>query len=287
VKVRKAVFPVAGLGTRFLPATKTVPKELLPVLDKPLIQYASEEALRAGVTELIFVVSRGKMAIRDYYDRAHELEAMLADRNKAPLLQSVRSMKPEGVHCSFVLQPEPRGLGHAVLCAREAVGDEPFAVILPDDLIDDGERGCLRQMVDDFGSRGRSLIAVETVPPADTDKYGIVTLEGAAGAVARMTGIVEKPKAADAPSNLGVVGRYLFTARIFPHLERIGAGAGGEIQLTDAVARLLPEEDVFAFRFEGTRYDCGSKAGMLRATLAYALKDPSLAALVRDQGRNP
>jgi UTP--glucose-1-phosphate uridylyltransferase len=287
MSIRKAVFPVAGLGTRFLPATKTVPKELLPVLNKPLIQYASEEALRAGVTELIFVVSRGKMAIRDYYDRAHELEALLADRNKSPLLDSIRSMKPEGVHCSFVLQPEPRGLGHAVLCAREAVGNEPFAVILPDDLIDDGQRGCLVQMTEDFARRGRSLVAVEIVPPADTDKYGIVTISDGNGAVARMTGIVEKPKPAEAPSNLGVVGRYLFTAGIFEHLERIGAGSGGEIQLTDAVARMLPEEEVFAFRFEGTRYDCGSKSGMLRATLAYALKDPALAPLIRGQSRNP
>ena len=293
MKVRKAVFPVAGLGTRFLPASKAVPKELLPVVDKPLIQYATEEAIRAGITELIFVVSRTKNAIQDHYDRAQELEAELARKGKSRELALVHSVVPAGVHCLFARQPEARGLGHAVLCAQSAIGNEPFAVILPDDLIDDGTRGCLAQLLEVFGDRGESVIAVEQVPRAETSRYGIVSIEGGAGRVSRMTGVVEKPKPEDAPSELAVVGRYVFTPGILAQLRNTGAGAGGEIQLTDAVAKLLVEEGVHACRFEGRRYDCGSKLGMLEATLAYGLKDAEvgsqfadrIAAACRETGR--
>jgi UTP--glucose-1-phosphate uridylyltransferase len=278
MKIRKVVLPVAGLGTRFLPATKAVPKELLPVGDKPLVQYATDEALRAGITELIFITSRTKTAIQAHYDKAHELEAELTQKKKDELLRAVRSIVPEGVTCMFIDQPRALGLGHAVLCARAAVGDEPFAVILPDDLIDDGERGCLAQMVEAFGEHGHSMVAVESVHPEQTDRYGIVSVRGEGGRAERMKAIVEKPRPADAPSNLGVVGRYVFTPRLFEHLDRTAAGAGGEIQLTDAIAALIEEEPVFAFQFEGRRYDCGSKRGMVHATVAYALKDPELAA---------
>lgn len=276
MKLRKAVFPVAGLGTRFLPATKAVPKEMLPVMDKPLIQYATEEAVRAGIRELIFVVSRTKTAIQEHFDRAHELETELERKGKDELLGAVRSVLPEDVTCRFATQAEPLGLGHAVLCARPLVGDEPFAVLLPDDLIDDGDRGCLTQMLHVFEKRQGSVIAVEPVPGGETDRYGIVSAEEIDAALGRMNAIVEKPAPAEAPSNLAVVGRYIFTPALFDYLARTAAGAGGEIQLTDAVAMLLASEDVFAFRFEGRRYDCGSKLGMLQATVAYALKDPDV-----------
>jgi len=274
--VRKAVFPVAGLGTRFLPATKASPKEMLPVVDKPIIQYAAEEAIAAGITELIFVTGRTKRAIEDHFDRSVELEAELTARGKTGWLDTLRNMVPDGVSCIYIRQPEPRGLGHAVLCARPAVGDEPFAVLLPDDLIDDGGRGCLAQMVSAFNETRCSLVAVETVPRDQTGQYGIVSVADNDAGAPRMEGIMEKPAPSEAPSDLAVVGRYLLTPGIFGALEATGTGAGGEIQLTDAIARLLASETVRAFRFEGRRYDCGSKLGFLEATLAYASKHPDI-----------
>jgi UTP--glucose-1-phosphate uridylyltransferase len=274
--VRKAVFPVAGLGTRFLPATKAVPKELLPVVDKPLIQYASEEALRAGVDELIFVTSPAKNAIQEHFAPAGELEALLRRQGKDALSELLRSVLPAGVNCRFVIQHEPRGLGHAVLCAREAVGDEPFAVILPDDLIDDAAHGCLAQMVEVYSSRRTSVLAVEHVQPHETDRYGIVSANELTDHGAVIRSIVEKPQPAVAPSTLAVVGRYIFTPRLFEFLERTAPGSGGEIQLTDAIAMLAAVEEVYAYRFRGVRFDCGSKLGMLRATVNFGLKDPEI-----------
>lgn len=267
---------MAGLGTRFLPATKASPKEMLPVVDKPIIQYAAEEAIAAGITELIFVTGRTKRAIEDHFDRSVELELELTARGKTEWLDALRNMVPDGVSCIYIRQSEPRGLGHAVLCARPAVGDEPFAVLLPDDLIDDGSRGCLAQMVSAFNEMRCSLIAVETVPRDQTGQYGIVSVAGDNDRAPRMEGILEKPAPAEAPSNLAVVGRYILTPGIFAELEATGTGAGGEIQLTDAIARLLDAEPVRAFRFEGRRYDCGSKLGFLEATLAYASKHPEI-----------
>ena len=267
---------MAGLGTRFLPATKASPKEMLPVVDKPIIQYAAEEAIAAGITELIFVTGRTKRAIEDHFDRSVELEAELTARGKTGWLDTLRNMVPDGVSCIYIRQPEPRGLGHAVLCARPAVGDEPFAVLLPDDLIDDGGRGCLAQMVSAFNETRCSLVAVETVPRDQTGQYGIVSVADNDARAPRMEGIMEKPAPSEAPSDLAVVGRYLLTPGIFGALEATGTGAGGEIQLTDAIARLLASETVRAFRFEGRRYDCGSKLGFLEATLAYASKHPDI-----------
>ncbi len=275
-RVRKAVFPVAGLGTRFLPATKASPKEMLAVVDKPIIQYAVEEAVAAGITELVFITGRTKRAIEDHFDRAVELEATLEAKGKSSELESLRAILPKGVSCIYIRQAEPRGLGHAVLCARAVVGGEPFAVLLPDDLIDDGDRGCLAQMVATFESEPTSLVAVETVPREDTDKYGIVSTKEGDGRAVRMTGILEKPAPDSAPSTLAVVGRYILTPGIFAELEATGVGAGGEIQLTDAIARLLEKETVKAFRFDGRRYDCGSKLGFLEATLALGSKHPEI-----------
>jgi UTP--glucose-1-phosphate uridylyltransferase len=271
--IRKAVFPVAGLGTRFLPATKAVPKEMLPVVDKPLIQYATEEAIAAGIRELIFVVSRTKNSIQDHYDRAHDLESVLAGKGRQELLDVIRAMVPPGVQCAWVRQAEPRGLGHAVLCARSLVGNEPFAVILPDDLIEDGSRGCLRQMVEAHARHGGSMLAVEPVPREHSDRYGIVSGTPVTGSIGRVDGVVEKPRPAEAPSNMAIVGRYILSPAIFGLLEDLPAGTAGEIQLTDAIAALLGSEPVFSCRFEGTRYDCGSKLGFLQATLAHALRD--------------
>ncbi len=276
LRVRKAVFPVAGLGTRFLPATKASPKEMLPVVDKPIIQYAVEEAVAAGMTELIFITGRTKRAIEDHFDRATELEETLEAKGKAMELENLRAILPDGVSCIYIRQAEPRGLGHAVLCAKAAVGDEPFAVVLPDDLIDDGDRGCLSQMTAVFQKDSASLVAVETVPKEDTDKYGIVSTKGGKGRAVELTGILEKPSPAKAPSTLAVVGRYILTPGIFEELEATGEGAGGEIQLTDAIAGLLKKETVKAFRFEGQRYDCGTKLGFLEATVALGLKHPEI-----------
>ena len=280
-KVRTAVFPVAGLGTRFLPASKVVPKEMLPVIDMPLIQYAANEAVEAGCTTLVFVVNRYKHAIADYFDTAYELEHKLEIKGKQELLARVRSTLPDGVRCVFVTQSEARGLGHAVLCARPVVGNEPFAVLLPDDLIWNRERGALAQMVEVAEREAASVIAVEDVPRERTGSYGIVSLvpeQPADGRALRMSALVEKPAPAQAPSTLAVVGRYVLTPRIFDHLRAITPGAGGELQLTDAIAALLKEEAVLAYPFKGTRYDCGSKLGYLQATVALARKHPEVGA---------
>ena len=266
-KVRAAVFPVAGRGTRFLPATKASPKEMLPIVDKPLIQYAVEEAVAAGATKLVFVTGASKRAIEDHFDTDAELERALTESGKDDLLESIRNIVPAGVSCVYIRQGEPLGLGHAVLCARPAVGDEPFFVHLADDLIA-GEPGCLAQMAEEHARHGGSVVAVETVPRENTSSYGIVEVDDSD----RVTRIVEKPKPEDAPSNSAVVGRYLLAPEIFDKLENTGRGAGGEIQLTDGIADLLSESPVYAFSFSGVRYDCGSKQGYLQATVAYGLE---------------
>lgn len=264
--VRAAVFPVAGRGTRFLPATKASPKEMLPIVDKPLIQYAVEEAIAAGATKLIFVTGSSKRAIEDHFDTDAELERALSEGGKDSLLASIRKIVPDDVSCIYIRQGEPLGLGHAVLCARPAVGNEPFFVHLADDLIA-GEPPCLQQMATEYERHGGSIVAVETVPEENTSSYGIVATDSAN----QLTEIVEKPNPEDAPSNLAVVGRYLLAPEIFDKLETTGRGAGGEIQLTDAIADLLLEKPVFAYPFTGDRYDCGSKLGYLQATVAYGL----------------
>ena len=269
-RVTTAVFPVAGRGTRFLPVTKASPKEMLPIVDKPLIQYAVEEAIEAGATKLVFVTGASKRSIEDHFDTDAELERALSAGGKDEQLASIRNIIPAGVTCVYIRQGEPLGLGHAVLCARPAVGDEPFFVHLPDDLIA-GKPGCLAQMAAEYERHGGSVIAVETVPHESTSSYGIVAVDEADNQ--RITRIVEKPKPEDAPSNLAVVGRYLLAPEIFDKLEKTGRGAGGEIQLTDGIADLLDESPVYAYSFGGTRYDCGSKLGYLQATVAYGLED--------------
>lgn len=275
-KIRKAVFPVAGLGTRFLPATKASPKEMLPIVDKPLIQYAAEEAVAAGIEQLIFVTSSSKRAIEDHFDKNQELEDELLKRGKYDLLDIAKHVVPEGVSCIYIRQPEALGLGHAVLCAKPVVGDEPFAVILADDLIDGQEQPCLTQMVGIYEKQHCSVIAVEEVKQEETDKYGVIQPQALYERVLKINGIVEKPAPDKAPSNLAVVGRYLLMPTIFKHLERIERGAGGEIQLTDAIAQLLLEEQILACQFKGVRYDCGNKLGYLMATVDYALRHPNL-----------
>ena len=274
--IRKAVFPVAGLGTRFLPATKATAKEMLPVVDKPLIQYAVEEAVEAGITELVFVTGRAKRSIEDHFDRSIELEMELESRGKTRQLREVREILPPGVNCLYVRQPEALGLGHAVLCARPAVGGEPFAVILPDDLIDHDGPGCLAQMTESFARERCSLVAVEAVDPGDTGRWGIVDVGGSTERVCTVAGIVEKPTPQEAPSHLGVVGRYLFRPGIFAALERTPRGAGGEYQLTDAIAMLARQERVAAYRFAGRRYDCGAKLGFLEAAVELGRKHPEI-----------
>lgn len=276
--ITKAIFPVAGLGTRFLPATKANPKEMLPIVDKPLIQYAVEEAIAAGITELIFVTSSAKRAIEDHFDSNFELEATLQQRGKDELLNIVRGILPDGVSCAYIRQKYPQGLGHAVLCARQLVVNEPFAVLLADDLIDGGAKSCLQQMVQQFEQTQSSMVAVQKIHPDETSKYGIVDVADAKTKLTELKGIVEKPAPADAPSNLGVVGRYILTPPIFTLLAETHSGSGGEIQLTDAIAKLLRNEPVYAYQFDGKRYDCGSKLGYLEATVAYALKHPEVAA---------
>ncbi len=268
-QIRSAVFPVAGRGTRFLPATKASPKEMLPIVDKPLIQYAVEEAIDAGATKLIFVTGSSKRAIEDHFDTDLELEKALTDSGKDELLESIRGIVPEGVSCIYIRQGKPLGLGHAVLCARVAVGNEPFFVHLADDLIA-GEPPCLTQMAREHAGHGGSVIAVETVPHEKTSSYGIVAVDESS----RITEIVEKPAPEDAPSDSAVVGRYLLVPEIFDKLETTGRGAGGEIQLTDAIADLLDESPVYAYLFSGERFDCGSKLGYLKATVAYGLNHP-------------
>jgi UTP--glucose-1-phosphate uridylyltransferase len=270
-KLRKAVFPVAGLGSRFLPVTKASPKEMLPIVDKPLIQYAVEEAAAAGITEMIFVTGRNKRAIEDHFDKAYELETELERKSKGELLDMVRSVLPEGVRCIYTRQAEPLGLGHAVLCAQNVVGEEPFAVILADDLID-SQPPAMARMAEIFASERVSLLGVEQVPRDQTQSYGIVTIDAMTGDVARIRAIVEKPKPADAPSDLAVIGRYVLTPEIFELLSQVTPGAGGEIQLTDAISKLLSRERVLAVRLPGRRFDCGSKLGYLKATLEYGLR---------------
>lgn len=274
-KITKAVFPVAGFGTRFLPATKASPKEMLPVVDKPLIQYATEEAIAAGITDLIFVTGRNKRAIEDHFDKAYELENELEMRGKQDLLEVARSVVPEQVSCIYIRQPQALGLGHAVLCARPVVGDEPFAVILADDLIQ-AEPSALKQMVEVYEHYTSSVIAVQQIPRAETRSYGVVKGREWEKGILKVDGIVEKPAPEAAPSTLGVVGRYILTPRIFQHLELIQAGSGGEIQLTDGIARLLEKEQVLAYEFQGRRFDCGSKLGYLEATVEFALAHPEL-----------
>jgi len=275
MKVTKAVFPVAGLGTRFLPATKASPKEMLPIVDKPLIQYAVEEAVDAGITELVFVTGRNKNSITDHFDKAYELENELSGRGKTDLLKIVQNIVPPHITCVYIRQAEALGLGHAVLCAKQVVGMEPFAVLLADDLMR-GTPGVVKQMVDVFNKQKLSLIGVEPVLPEDTSKYGIVDAAVDNGDVFKIKGIVEKPDPGDAPSNMGVIGRYILTPRIFGLLESITPGAGGEIQLTDAIASMLDYEVVQAYRFKGKRYDCGSKLGYLQATVEYGLDHPEI-----------
>ncbi|KRB88579.1 UTP--glucose-1-phosphate uridylyltransferase GalU [Noviherbaspirillum sp. Root189] len=273
--IRKAVFPVAGLGTRFLPATKASPKEMLPVVDKPLIQYAVEEAAAAGITEMIFVTGRGKRAIEDHFDKAYELENELIARNKAETLEMVRNMLPPNVNYVYIRQAEALGLGHAVLCAKQVVGDEPFAVLLADDLLD-GPTPVMKQMVDVFAQHQASVLGVQDVPRADTGSYGIVRTQPLSEQLEHVTDIVEKPAPDQAPSTLAVVGRYILSPRIFAHLEQVGQGAGGEIQLTDGISMLLKEEQVLACRYQGTRYDCGSKLGYLQASMVFGQRHPEV-----------
>jgi len=269
------VFPVAGRGTRFLPATKASPKEMLPIVDKPLIQYAAEEALAAGADKLVFITGYAKRAIEDHFDSDHELEQELESQGKHELLDAVRGIVPSYASCIYIRQPAPLGLGHAVLCARPAVGDEPFFVHLADDLID-AEVPCLQQMARVFDERRASLLGVQTIDPGETDKYGIVAVEPLAERVSRVERIVEKPRPQDAPSTLAVVGRYLLTPRVFERLADTGRGTGGEIQLTDGIDGLMRDETVLAYAFEGRRYDCGSKLGYLEATVEFALKHANL-----------
>ena len=276
-KVTKAVFPVAGMGTRFLPATKASPKEMLPVVDKPLIQYAVEEAVAAGVTDMIFVTGRSKRAIEDHFDKAYELESELERRNKTEMLEFVRNLLPKNINCIYIRQPEALGLGHAVLCAKPVINDEPFAVILADDLLD-GKPAVLKQMVDAYDYYHCSVLGVQEVPREETKSYGIVAARPLADRVEQISAIVEKPRPEDAPSNLAVVGRYVLTPRIFAMLEQVKPGAGGEIQLTDGIAALLQEQQVLAYRYQGVRYDCGSKLGYLQATVEFALRHPEVGA---------
>ena len=275
--IKKAVFPVAGLGTRFLPATKAVAKEMLAIVDKPLIQYAAEEAEKAGIDTLIFVVGRTKNSIIDHFDKAYELENELALRNKDALLQIVKDTVPEGVSCVFIRQSEALGLGHAVLCAEAAVGNEPFAVILPDDLIDNEGKNCMQQMVDVYNKYQGSVIGTQTVDMSESDKYGMVAGPKVADRLSMVDEIIEKPAPAEAPSDQAIVGRYILTPAIFDILKNTERGAGGEIQLTDGIAVLRKSEEVYAYSFEGTRYDCGSKIGYLQATVEFALKHNELA----------
>ncbi len=273
--IRKAVFPVAGLGTRFLPATKASPKEMLPVVDKPLIQYAVEEAAAAGITEMIFVTGRSKRAIEDHFDKSYEIERELEAHGKRALLELVRGIKPDHIDCCYVRQAEPLGLGHALLCAEKLVGDEPFAMILADDLID-GEPPVLRQMVQLFDHYHCSIVAVEEIERQESRAYGVVAARRWDERVYRMSGIVEKPAPDAAPSTLGVVGRYVLMPGIFSHLRKLRPGAGAEIQLSDAIQSMLADEQALAYRFRGRRFDCGSKLGYLKATVEFALTHPDL-----------
>ncbi len=279
-KIRKAVFPVAGLGSRFLPATKAQPKEMLPVVDKPLIQYAVEEAVAAGITDMVFITGRNKRAIEDHFDTAYELEAELEAANKNALLELVRNVIPKNINCIYIRQSAPLGLGHAVLCARPVIGNDPFAVLLADDFMDtdEGVKPVLAQMTDVFQREGHSILAVQDVPRAETKQYGIVSATAYQPQLELVNAIVEKPQPDVAPSTLAVVGRYVLSNKIFDYLETIGKGAGGEIQLTDGIAALMQAEKVLAYRYNGQRYDCGSKLGYLKAMVAMGLKHPETGA---------
>lgn len=275
--IRKAVFPVAGLGTRFLPATKSVPKEMLPVVDRPLIQYAVEEAVAAGIDTLVFVTRGDKSAILEYFAPDTALEASLSGTSKKALLAAVKAILPAGIRLVSVIQEQPLGLGHAVLCARDAIGDDPaFAVLLPDDMVRNQGPGALEQLLAVHARTGASVVGVEAIDPGLTDRYGIARVVHESGELQRIVQLVEKPTPAAAPSNLGVVGRYLLDSRIFGHLARLGAGSGGEIQLTDAIAAMLAEAPVHACQLQGVRYDCGNRLGMLKANIDYALAEPEL-----------
>lgn len=278
--IRKAVFPVAGLGSRFLPATKAQPKEMLPIVDKPLIQYAVEEAVAAGVTDLVFITGRNKRAIEDHFDTAYELESELEAAGKDMLLAAVQNVIPSHVNCIFIRQSSPLGLGHAVLCARPVIGDDPFAILLADDFmdVDAGQRPVLAQMCDAYSTEGASLLAVQDVLPQHTSQYGIVGSTPLSAQLERVHEIIEKPSPDAAPSTLAVVGRYVLNAAIFPHLERLGRGIGDEIQLTDGIAALMKEDTVLAYRYAGRRFDCGSKLGYLKAMVAMGLKHPETGA---------
>jgi UTP--glucose-1-phosphate uridylyltransferase len=286
MQIQKAVFPVGGMGTRFLPATKAIPKEMLPVVDKPLIQYAVEEAYAAGIREMIFVTGRHKRAIEDHFDTAYELESELEAAGKHALLDLVNSIKPDDMDCVYVRQPKALGLGHAVLCAERLVGNEPFAVLLADDLMLGARQGAggptvLQQMVEAYQSNPGTVLAVQDVPKEETGRYGVVDVHGAHATMAEVFAMVEKPKPEVAPSTLAVAGRYILTPGVFESIRRQPRGAGGEIQLTDGIAALIGAEKVFAFRYDGKRYDCGSKEGFLQATIDLALANPELSVSVR------
>ncbi|MBW8809134.1 UTP--glucose-1-phosphate uridylyltransferase GalU [Lysobacter capsici] len=285
-RIRKAVFPVAGLGTRFLPATKTVPKEMLPIIDRPLIQYAVDEAIEAGCDTLVFITNRYKHAVADYFDKAYELEQKLERSGKLEQLELIRNVLPPGVRAVFVTQAEALGLGHAVLCAKDVIGNEPFAVLLPDDVIWNRGPGALKQMADAAETTGASVIAVQDVPRSQTASYGIVATDGFDARQGRIRAIVEKPAPDVAPSNLAVVGRYVLNPGIFELLETTTPGAGGEIQLTDAIATLLERETVNAYRFQGTRFDCGTHLGLIEATIRYALDHEKLSDAARQLMQN-
>ena len=281
MRIRKAVLPVAGLGTRVLPATKAIPKELLPVVDRPVIQYVVDEALEAGIEHIIFVTGRGKGAIEDYFDHSYELEAQLKAKNKTDILAAVEASRLPAGASSFVRQQAPLGLGHAVWCARDVIGDEPFAVLLPDVIVK-GKPSSLKQMVDAFGKVGGNIIAVDPVPEDRVSSYGVIAPKSRDGRLIAMSGMVEKPPRGSAPSNLAITGRYILQPEIFGLLEKQGAGAGGEIQLTDAMARLMELQDFYAYEFEGSVHDCGNKTGYFEAVLAHALDNPDTAAFARD-----
>ncbi len=281
MKIKKAIFPVAGLGTRFLPATKAMPKEMLPVVDKPIIQYAVEEALASGIEQLIFVTGGGKTALENHFDRSYELEDTLRKRGKDDLLQTIESLVPKSGTIVYTRQSEPLGLGHAIWCARDIVGDEPFAVLLADDLIQ-SEVPVLHQMVKEFDRLRASMVAIIEVPKEETSKYGILEAEPAHNGTVRIKSMIEKPKPEDAPSNLAAIGRYIFTPRIFDFLGAHKTGAGGEIQLTDSMVTLMQEQPIFGYRFKGTRFDCGDKAGFQMANLAFALEHPEIKDTLRE-----
>ena len=275
-KIRKAIFPVAGMGTRFLPATKANPKEMLPIVDKPLIQYAAEEAVDAGIEELVFVTGRSKRSIPDHFDKAYELEAELEAKGKTKMLEVVKNILPAGISCIYIRQAEALGLGHAVLCGKPVVGEEPFAVILADDLIDSSAKGCLKQMVEIYERESSGVIGVQKVPQEAVGSYGVISGDQVNDNLWRISDIVEKPKPEEAPSNIAVVGRYILDASIFKILEETEVGAGAELQLTDAIANQIKQRSVYAYEFEGRRYDCGSKLGYLQATVEYGMKHPEI-----------